>query len=112
MKIWVDDVRPAPEGYVWAKSVLEALNIIFWYRQFKIRIIKQMREPNTFPEIELIDIGYHAGDYAYDGGDYINLLNLLKKEGFNYPIHIHSTNPIGVQNMRAIIQRNGWIEVK
>ena len=28
MKLWVDDVRPAPEGYVWAKSVNEAKNII------------------------------------------------------------------------------------
>ena len=21
MKIWLDDIRPAPEGYVWCKSV-------------------------------------------------------------------------------------------
>ena len=27
------------------------------------------------------------------------------------PIHIHSMNVVGVQNMRAIIQRNGWKEV-
>lgn len=26
-------------------------------------------------------------------------------------IRIHSMNPVGVQNMRAIIQRNGWTEV-
>ena len=24
MKLWIDDVRPAPEGYVWCKSVNEA----------------------------------------------------------------------------------------
>ena len=24
MKLWIDDVRPAPLGYVWCKSVNEA----------------------------------------------------------------------------------------
>ena len=24
MKLWIDDVRPAPKGYVWCKSVDEA----------------------------------------------------------------------------------------
>ena len=28
MKLWIDDVRPAPEGYVWCKSVIEAKIVI------------------------------------------------------------------------------------
>ena len=28
MKIWVDDVRPAPIGYIWVKSVNEAIERI------------------------------------------------------------------------------------
>ena len=28
MKLWIDDVRPAPEGYVWCKSVNEAKQTI------------------------------------------------------------------------------------
>jgi hypothetical protein len=63
-------------------------------------------------KIELIDIDHDAGDYASDGGDYIKLLDWLEETGRNYPIRIHSQNPVGVQNMRAIIQRNGWKEVK
>lgn len=27
-------------------------------------------------------------------------------------IRIHSQNVVGVQNMRAIIERNGWKEIK
>ena len=27
-------------------------------------------------------------------------------------IHIHSMNPVGVQNMRAIIEKNGWREIR
>ena len=62
--------------------------------------------------IELIDIDHDAGDYVHDGGDYIKLLDWLEETGRNYPIRIHSMNPVGVANMRAIIQRNGWVEVR
>jgi hypothetical protein len=63
-------------------------------------------------DIELIDIDHDAGDYASDGGDYIRLLDWLEETGRNYPIRIHSANPVGVQNMRAIIRKNGWKEVR
>ena len=63
-------------------------------------------------EIELIDIDHDAGDYAKYGGDYIALLNWLEETGRNYPIRIHSMNPVGVENMRRIIRRNGWTEVR
>ena len=96
MKLWVDDVRPAPEGYYLCQSV---------------NIAKRMCI--VFPdEIELIDLDHDAGDYANDGGDYIKLLDWLEETGRNYPIRIHSMNPVGVENMRRIIQRNGWTEVK
>ena len=61
--------------------------------------------------ISLIDIDHDAGDFAHDGGDYIKLLDWLEETGRNYPIRIHSQNPVGVQNMRAIIRRNGWKEI-
>ena len=67
-------------------------------------------ELNNIP-IELIDIDHDAGEYANLGGDYINLLNWLEETGRNYPIRIHSMNPVGVANMRRIIQRNNWKEV-
>lgn len=63
-------------------------------------------------EIELIDIDHDAGDYANDGGDYIKLLDWLEETGRNYPIRIHSMNPVEIENMRRIIQKNGWTEVK
>ena len=28
MKLWVDDIRPAPKGYVWCRSVRDAINTI------------------------------------------------------------------------------------
>ena len=109
MKLWVDDVRPAPEGYVWCKSVSKAKSAIAKWENEN----KQLAESFGFSEIpiELIDIDHDAGDFASDGGDYIKLLDWLEETGRNYPIRIHSANPVGVQNMRAIIRKNGWKEV-
>ena len=117
MKLWIDDVRPAPEGYIWLKSTREAL-----------RFITAAENRN---EIELIDLDHDAGDYARDGGDYIEVLRELERLSrkvtyvnsaafHNYwhglcqkiTFRLHSMNPVGVANMRAIIERNGWKEIK
>ena len=127
MKLWIDDVRPAPEGYIWCKSVRIAQH---WIEQAEyeqqyfydnaMSCLKDMDQHGYYSfmrmlnrrEISLIDIDHDAGDYASDGGDYIRLLDWLEETGRNYPIRIHSANPVGVQNMRRIIERNGWREVK
>ena len=113
MKLWIDDVRPAPKGfYMTALSVNTAIELIKMIeRRNKIYAIHTSEGITEEMEIELIDIDHDAGEYAYDGGDYIKLLDWLEETGRNYPIHIHSMNPVGVQNMRTIIQRNGWKEV-
>ena len=67
---------------------------------------------SSFGRFELIDIDHDAGDYVSDGGDYIKLLDWLEETGRSYPIKIHSMNPVGVENIRRIIQRNGWIEIR
>ena len=95
MKLWIDDIRPAPDGYIWCKSVNETIAII---------------ENNS--DISLIDIDHDAGDYYSDGGDYIRILDCLEEHGYSYPIHIHSMNSVGVQNMRSIIRHNCWTEIK
>lgn len=109
MKLWIDDVRDAPEGYVWCHSVNEAKSEIVLCERLEYLSVLGMGE---FYDIKLIDLDHDAGDYAYDGGDYIKLLDWLEETGRNYPIRIHSMNPVGVENMRRIIQRNGWTEIK
>lgn len=106
MKLWIDDVRPAPEGYVWCKTTNEAKTII--------TCVSKMHEiecSRNLPTIEIMDLDHDAGSCASYGGDYIRILDFMEKQGWSYPIHIHSMNPVGVQNMRSIIQRNGWEEV-
>ena len=106
MKLWIDDVRPAPKGYRTVRSVNEAKEIIETYE-----IMRRVSGGKRYYIIELIDIDHDAGEFADDGGDYIKLLDWLEKTDRNYPIRIHSMNPVGRENMRAIIRRNGWTEV-
>ena len=104
MKIWLDDVRPAAEGdWCWAHSVNEAKALIDEV---------EWDEYDEGEEIKLIDLDHDAGDYAKYGGDYIRLLDWLEETGRNYPIRIHSMNVVGRENMRRIIERNGWKEIK
>ena len=106
MKLWIDDVRPAPEGYVWCKSVNETKQTIIKYSSI---LGFDMVEEDW---IELIDLDHDAGDFAQYGGDYIRILDWLEETGRNYPIRIHSQNSVGVQNMRRIIEKNGWKEIR
>ena len=107
MTLWIDDVRPAPnKEYLWIRTVHLAK-----------QMIEQVEEDYNIyhcngATIELIDIDHDAGDFVGAGGDYIKLLDWLEETGRNYPIRIHSMNVVGVANMRAIIQRNGWKEIR
>lgn len=54
MKIWVDDVRPAPKGYVWCKSVIDFdfLKFVvkineFYYKIFHL-YMKENRKENSY----------------------------------------------------------------
>ena len=98
MKLWIDDVRQAPNGseWVWLRSVAEVKSFIDRY----------------YAQIDLIDIDHDAGDFVNSGGDYIRVLDYLESNHYDdIPIHIHSMNPVGVENMRRIICKNGWREI-
>lgn len=92
MKIWVDDLRPVPKGYIGTKPVNETIRII------------QNAEMQGI-EIELLDLDHDLGDYANDGGDAIKILDFLAERGSFYPIEIHTANPVGRANMERMIQR-------
>ena len=101
MKLWVDDIRPCPDRfeYFWATTVNQAKQII-------------LDEEQVDNPLELLDLDYDAEDYEFGGGNYIEVLRWLEETDRNYPIRIHSANPVGREDMRRIIERNGWKEVK
>jgi len=110
IKIWIDDIRPAPHGYFHCYSVNQAKTLISLAEFRNDAEYALLFQPSCV--IELIDIDHDAGDYACDGGDYIKLLDWFEETGRNYLIRIHSMNPVGVENMRRIIQKNGWKEAQ
>ena len=70
MKIWLDDLRPAPWGYESARSVNEAKTLI------------REAERNGI-EIKVLDLDHDLGDFANQGGDAIKLLDwLVERETF------------------------------
>ena len=68
MKLWIDDVRPAPEGYIWITSVNQAKEAIEVFESF-----------TSMFDIEIIDLDHDAGDYANDAVIILNFLTGLKK---------------------------------
>ena len=110
IKIWVDDERKMPKGYdVWEKTVLGTIDAIEMAYKYSL-------------SVEL-SLDHDAGIYARHGGDYIKILDWLERKSEEYlcdwdkfikeniTFHLHTANPVGRENMRRIIKKNGWREV-
>lgn len=109
IKIWVDDEREMPEDYNYQSFTVANANAV-------INIGYNLNE-DIF-----ISLDHDAGKYATDSGDYIQILNLLESKSRvdiswkdyiknKMTFHLHTANPVGRENMRRIIQKNGWREV-
>ena len=92
IRIWLDDVRPAPEGYIHCRSVNMAK-----------KIISHAEEENQ--AIEVLDLDHDLGEYSIDGGDGIKLLDWLESRQKYYHIKLHTMNPVGLRNMQVIVDR-------
>jgi hypothetical protein len=85
MKLWIDDIRPAPSGWTWAKTLDEALS------------------------------AYLAGadEISFDhdlGGDETSLplAKRIEENAFTGQLkppvwHVHSANPVGRKNLEAAL---------
>lgn len=102
MKLWVDDIVKAPEGWAWCRSVNGAKAFIETYEEKD-----DDRDPLT-----IINVDTDAGSWKSEGGDYIELLKWLEATGRNYRVKIHMKNyPDNygmVEEMQEIIRRNRW----
>ena len=96
MKLFVDDIRLPPIGWEHIHSVNEAIGTIIL----------------EYDKIEVISLDHDAGECGPP--DYIKILDWIEEyygSNFKPAIKLHSQNPVGVANMRRIIQHNGWKEV-
>ena len=90
MKLWLDDIRKAPDDYIECHSVNQAIRFI---------------EENMF-NVEELDLDHDLGDFAIDGGDAICLLDWCVENNFYPKVVIHTANPVGRRNMERLIERH------
>lgn len=107
IKVWLDDIRPAPEGYIWVKNVCTAKKYCYFY-------LDEGEDGHLHITIEEIHLDHDAGEQSVMGGDYIKLLEWLEEKTYTEDwvidsvFKIHSQNTVGVNNMKAIIEHNNW----
>lgn len=88
-KIWLDDNRPAPEGWLWVKTAQAAIDAIVQYKPTHISL------DNDLGIIEVVGEGYHVAQFIEQGA-YYKVIS---------PMHVivHTQNyPRGRQMVEAI----------
>jgi hypothetical protein len=91
VKLWLDDIRPCPDGYTHARSVNEAIKLL------------------ERGDCAYASLDHDLGDFAEDGGDGFKLV-LWIAEHDRWPsdgIRVHSANPPGMARMLADIDHYG-----
>lgn len=89
MKLWVDDLRPAPEGWSLAKNIDEA---------------KDALEGGEVDETSLDhDLGEGHGREGYDFVLWMAEYGVWPENSLT----VHSANPPGAEKMCAIVERYG-----
>ena len=97
MKIWVDDIRPAPEGWHWAKTSQEAIELLENWRG--VLRIGMGRYDNVHSVMSL--------DHDLGGDDTTRPIVLWCCENDFWPVEVrvHSANPVGVEWLEGMIER-------
>lgn len=92
-RLYVDDLRPCPEGWDVARNFHQAI---------------VMLDTGDYDEVSLDhDIASFYGNKEMTGNDVLQYLIMKKLEGAKVPttIHVHSANPVGVKKMQEDIDR-------
>ncbi len=85
-RLWVDDLRPAPAGWTWAKSSTEAIELL------------------TTAEFAAISLDHDLG-----GDDTTRPVVLWLCEHDRWPpvVHVHTANPVGREWLTGMAHRSG-----
>lgn len=88
MKLWLDDTRPAPKGWLWVKTAPEAITQL---------------QTHLFDEISLDhDLGPIEAGTGYDVAVFIEE-NAYNKTLKLFKWSVHSANPVGVYRMECAL---------
>lgn len=108
VQLWHDDVRPAPEGWVWARTNTEAKQILSTKNVVEISLDHDL----GFHEVvmpddpdELAEVLFLKGRGSETGLDLVEWM--VQNERVPEKVTIHSWNPPGAQAMAARLNRFG-----
>ena len=89
VNLWLDDIRPAPEGWVHVKTVNEAIELM------KTRTV------------DYASLDHDLGIFASEGGNGVKFTDWMAEFQCwpNEGVFVHSSNPVGVNTMLATVDR-------
>ena len=93
LKLWLDDERPAPEGWHHARSVNEAIHLV---------------RSHTGHGWEIASLDNDLGRFTEDGGEGYRFVDWMEAND-RWPLHpptVHSMNPVRSRYMRQVISRS------
>lgn len=95
-KLWIDDVRPAPEGWIWAQTSTDAIDDLCNHHDiFEISFDHDLGADDT--SMRVIEQIEHWAE--------IGVMEPFKWD-------IHSANPVGRKNIETalnrLFERKGW----
>ena len=111
MKLWLDDIRPAPEGWLWARTNDQAKHLLM--------IAERDGTPITECSLDH-DLGFHDVEIPEDPDELLEVITLKgqsEETGYDLvcwmlennlvpkKVTIHSWNPDGARNMAARLSR-------
>lgn len=106
MKVWLDDVRPAPDGWVLAKNYNEAITLLESGRVIEIDLDYDLNLVEVATQVSGLaiarsDAGQRTG---YDVARWIE--DAVANGRIPKPVmHCHSVNPVGQMLITAVIER-------
>lgn len=115
IRLWLDDLRPAPVGWTWAKSVAHAKQLLRDSDVVEASLDHDLGACEGCTRREEARRGDTARDQAWDGmmphcthvGTGYDLVQWMAETG-RWPRskpRVHSMNLVGAMNMRAAIDR-------
>lgn len=105
IKLWVDDLRVAPEGWHWAKTVTEAIRILDEQDVSEVAVDHDICHENKMLAGEQEFYSTSACPETFE--PVARFIAMMWKEGEAFPdfVTIHTANPIGAQKMKEILSQ-------
>jgi hypothetical protein len=94
VNLWLDDIRPAPRGWIWCKTVAEAQSILVTGLVEMASLDHDLDPRASAGGTPMIPTGYHLVLWMVQTG------NWPKRKP-----NVHSANPWGAARMKKLIER-------